>query len=122
MRVAGLAYGGVDLTLQWGRKEQAVDFFDVKGDVEALLAPLSAVFEPAEHPAMHPGRCARVCLGERVHRPCGRAASPAGARPGELPQAPVLFELELDAVLQRPVPGFAPYPSTRWWSATWLWW
>jgi phenylalanyl-tRNA synthetase beta chain len=34
MRVAGLAYGGVDL-LQWGRKEQAVDFFDVKGDVEA---------------------------------------------------------------------------------------
>ncbi|MGL6204634.1 MAG: phenylalanine--tRNA ligase subunit beta, partial [Giesbergeria sp.] len=65
MRVAGLAYGATD-QLQWGRKEQAVDFFDVKGDVEALLAPLNARFEPAEHPAMHPGRCARVCLGERV--------------------------------------------------------
>src|SRR5256885_15098309 len=32
------------------------------GDVEALLAPRKPVFEPAEHPAMHPGRCARVLL------------------------------------------------------------
>jgi phenylalanyl-tRNA synthetase beta chain len=64
MRVAGLAYGGVDL-LQWGRKEQAVDFFDVKGDVEALLAPLQCTLRAAEHPAMHPGRCAQVCWTSR---------------------------------------------------------
>ena len=109
MRVAGLAYGGVDW-LQWGRKEQAVDFFDVKGDVEALLAPLSARFEPAEHPAMHPGRCARVCLGERVIGHVGEL-HPRWRQAWELPQAPVLFELELDAVLQRPVPRFAPVPK-----------
>ena len=42
MRVAGLACGPAD-RLQWGRKEQAVDFYDVKGDVEALLAAAAAV-------------------------------------------------------------------------------
>ena len=57
MRVAGLLAGNAD-ALQWGRKEQGVDFFDIKGDVETLLAPARPVFEPAEHPAMHPGRCA----------------------------------------------------------------
>ncbi len=109
MRVAGLAYGAADL-LQWGRKDQAVDFFDVKGDVEALLAPLNARFEPAEHPAMHPGRCARVCLGERVVGYVGEL-HPRWRQAWELPQAPVLFELELDAALQRPVPRFVPVPK-----------
>ncbi len=33
-----------------------------KADLEALLAPLHARFEPASHPALHPGRCARVLL------------------------------------------------------------
>jgi phenylalanyl-tRNA synthetase beta subunit len=83
MRVAGLAYGGVD-SLQWGSTERNVDFFDIKGDVQALLAPLQATFKPAEHPAMHPGRCASVWLGEQLHRPCGRTASEMapGVRPG----------------------------------------
>jgi phenylalanyl-tRNA synthetase beta chain len=58
MRVAGLAWGAAE-QLQWSRGEAKVDFYDVKGDVEALLAPRKPVFEPAEHPAMHPGRCAR---------------------------------------------------------------
>src|SRR5690606_10630704 len=53
LRVAGLAYGQAD-ALQWGVKERGVDFFDVKGDVEALFAPAAPVFERAEHPALHP--------------------------------------------------------------------
>ena len=61
MRVAGLAYGSRS-PLHWGQSDKAVDFFDVKGDVEALLAPLQAVFAPATHPAMHPGRCASVSV------------------------------------------------------------
>ena len=32
------------------------------GDIEAMLAPRIAVFVAAEHPAMHPGRCARIEL------------------------------------------------------------
>lgn len=106
MRVAGLAYGAADM-LQWARKEQDIDFFDAKGDVEALLAPFKAEFEPATHPAMHPGRCARVLL---KGRPIGFVGElhPRWRQSWELPQAPVLFELELDAVIQRPMPSFRP--------------
>jgi len=48
----------------WSSTKRSVDFFDVKGDVEALLAvngqPNAFAFEPAEHEALHPGQCARI--------------------------------------------------------------
>ena len=106
MRVAGLASGGADV-LQWGRKEQGVDFFDVKGDVEALLAPLQASFRPGSHPAMHPGRCAQVVLEGRAIGFVGEL-HPQWRQQFDLAQAPVLFELDLDAVLQRRVAEFKP--------------
>jgi phenylalanyl-tRNA synthetase beta chain len=81
MRVAGLAGGSAD-ALQWGRKEQGVDFFDAKGDVEALLAPLKAEFAPGSHPAMHPVaavlRTDGCSHGVRVGFGCGTGAP--GAR------------------------------------------
>ena len=102
MRVAGLAAGSAD-ALQWGRKEQGADFFDIKGDVEALLAPHQPVFELAEHASMHPGRCAKVTLNGV---PIGFVGElhPKWRQAYELASAPVLFELDLDAVLQRVVP------------------
>jgi phenylalanyl-tRNA synthetase beta chain len=105
MRVAGLAYGAAD-DLQWGRKEQGVDFFDVKGDIEALLAPRKARFVADRHAAMHPGRCARI---ELDGQPVGHIGElhPRWRLAYELPQAPVLFELDLEAVLDVPVPVFA---------------
>ena len=104
MRIAGMAYGPAQ-PLQWGVKEQAVDFYDIKADVQALLAPAVPSFEPADHPSMHPGRCARVLLGERVIGHVGEL-HPRWRQAWDLPQAPVMFELELDAVLQRTVPSF----------------
>jgi phenylalanyl-tRNA synthetase beta chain len=104
MRVAGLVCGSAD-ALQWGRKEQGVDFFDVKGDVESLLAPLKASFSPAEHPAMHPGRCARILLDGVAVGFMGEL-HPKWCQSYDLAQTPVMFELELDAVLQRKVPMF----------------
>ncbi|BCX52495.1 MULTISPECIES: phenylalanine--tRNA ligase subunit beta [Comamonas] len=106
MRVAGLAYGAAD-QLQWGRAEVKVDFYDVKGDLEALLAPAKPVFEPAEHPAMHPGRCARVLLDGKAIGFVGEL-HPQWRQEWDLAQAPVMFELELDAVLARQVPVFKP--------------
>ncbi len=104
MRVAGMAYGPAQ-PLQWGAKEQAVDFYDVKADVQALLAPAELSFEAADHPSMHPGRCACVRLGERIIGHVGEL-HPRWRQAWDLPQAPVMFELELDAVLQRTVPSF----------------
>jgi phenylalanyl-tRNA synthetase beta chain len=104
MRVAGMAYGPAQ-PLQWGAKEQSVDFYDVKADVQALLAPAELSFEAADHPSMHPGRCARVRLGERIIGHVGEL-HPRWRQAWDLPQAPVMFELELDAVLQRAVPSF----------------
>ncbi len=104
MRVAGLAYGPAN-ALQWGQKSQTIDFYDVKGDVQALLSPHKPVFEAVEHPAMHPGRCARVVLNGRAIGYVGEL-HPKWRQGYELAQAPVMFELELDAVLQRDVPVF----------------
>ena len=106
MRVAGMAYGAVNV-LQWGQPEVSSDFYAVKGDVEALLAPHQPVFEPAEHPAMHPGRCARVLVNGT---PMGFVGElhPRWRQSYDLPQAPVMFELDWEAVVSRPVPSFTP--------------
>jgi len=104
LRLAGLAYGPRS-SLQWSQPEKAVDFFDVKGDVEAFLAPLQAVFEKAEHPAMHPGRCASVHL---AGTPVGFVGElhPKWRQSCELALAPVIFELDFDAVMMRQIPVF----------------
>jgi phenylalanyl-tRNA synthetase beta chain len=117
MRVAGLVYGNLD-ELQWGRAEHAADYFDVKGEVEALLAPLQATFEPAQHPSMHPGRCARVLVNGHEIGFIGEmhpkwVQSYELAKSGKGGKAPILFELELDALLQRPVPLAQPVLKTQ---------
>jgi phenylalanyl-tRNA synthetase beta chain len=108
MRLGALAYGPV-AEAQWGQKERPVDFFDLKGDIESLLAPRKPQFVPDGHPALHPGRCARI---ELDGRPIGHVGElhPQWRQAYELPQAPLLFELELDAVLARELPLALPVP------------
>jgi len=110
-RVAALAYGSAE-PLQWGRKERAVDFFDIKGDLVSLLAPRKPVFIPDEHPALHPGRCARIEIDGRSIGHIGEL-HPKWRQAYELPQAPVLFELDLEAVLDRPLPVIRPLPRQQ---------
>jgi phenylalanyl-tRNA synthetase beta chain len=102
LRVAGAAYGPV-FGEQWDMAERPADFFDVKGDLEALCAPLAPRFEPAAHPALHPGRSARVILGGK---PAGWLGElhPKWLQRYELPQPAVLFELDAEALLQVPLP------------------
>ena len=110
-RVAGLAYGAAE-DLQWGRREQGVDFFDVKGDIEALLAPRRARFVADSHPAMHPGRCARIEVDDRRVGHVGEL-HPRWRMAYELPHAPVLFEMDLEAVLEVVLPIFEPVPRQQ---------
>jgi phenylalanyl-tRNA synthetase beta chain len=100
--IGGLAYGPA-LDEQWGAPSRTVDFFDVKGDVEALFAPVVPRFVKAEHPALHPGRSARI---EIDGRPVGWIGDlhPRWMQKYDLPQAPVMFEIEADALMQRALP------------------
>ena len=104
MHVAGLCFGPRN-ELDWARPDKLADFFDVKGDVEALLAPVRAVFTPSLHPALHPGRSASVSV---AGKPIGFVGElhPKWRQNYDLAQAPILFELALSAVLARPVPVF----------------
>ncbi len=104
---------------QWAQPARAVDFFDLKGDVEALLAltgrPEAFRFEPAEHPALHPGQTARLL---RDGRPVGwlGALHPAVQEALDLEQPVFLFELERAALEQGRVPHFTPlskFPAVR---------
>ncbi len=110
-RVAGLAYGSSQ-ELQWGAKERAVDFYDVKGDVEALLAPRKLRFVPLEHPALHPGRSAQIEFEGQAIGFVGEL-HPRWRQAYELPVAPIVFELDAEALVQRDVPAFQPIPRQQ---------
>jgi phenylalanyl-tRNA synthetase beta chain len=108
MRLAGLSMGGVDVP-EWGCKERPVDFYDATGDLEALFAPAKLSYQSATHPAMHPGRCASVwCAGKAV----GFVGElhPKWRQSYDIAQSPVMFEVDLDAVLARQVPKFVSVP------------
>ena len=102
VRVAAMAWGPVE-PVGWSGKSRNVDFYDVKADVQAMLAPVQAKFQAAEHPALHPGRSARVEINGQVVGFIGEL-HPRWRQGWELASAPVVFELDLDAVLRRPVP------------------
>jgi phenylalanyl-tRNA synthetase beta chain len=106
MRVAGLAWGDPEQA-RWEGKPRRADFFDAKGDVEALLAPRVAAFEPLDHPALHPGRAARVLLDGHPVGVVGEL-HPRWRQQWDFAHAPVLFELDLDAVTAQPVPAAQP--------------
>ncbi|MET0383347.1 MAG: phenylalanine--tRNA ligase subunit beta [Burkholderiaceae bacterium] len=111
MRIAGLAWGPVD-AMQWGVVERDVDFFDVKGDIEQLFAPLAVAFVPDSHPALHPGRCAAVIVAGRAAGHLGEL-HPRWRQGYELPSAPVLFELDLAAAQARDVPKAQALPRQQ---------
>lgn len=113
-RIGGLAYGPV-AEEQWGVATRTVDFFDVKADVEALFAPRIARFVKAEHPALHPGRSARI---ELDGKPVGWIGElhPRWMQQYDLPHAPILFELDADALMERALAQPAEvskYPPVR---------
>ncbi|HLR13860.1 MAG TPA: phenylalanine--tRNA ligase subunit beta [Burkholderiaceae bacterium] len=110
-RVAGAAWGPA-WPEQWGAPSRHVDFYDVKNDIQTLFGSRASQlrYEAAAHPALHPGRSARVLLGEQ---PVGWLGEihPQWLQETGLRQAPVVFELELEALLTVPFPQ--PRPASR---------
>jgi len=84
-----------------GQDRTLMDFYDLKGVIEALLAGLglAGVFEPGEHTAFHPGRCAQVSVGEDVVGVMGEL-HPLVRDAFDLPAQPICaLEFDLDGLL-----------------------
>ncbi|HVY65827.1 MAG TPA: phenylalanine--tRNA ligase subunit beta [Gammaproteobacteria bacterium] len=116
--VAGLAVGG-RTPEHWDGAAPEVDFFDVKGDIEAMLRATGRGpefrFEAATHPALCPGRTARIALGERTVGWIGTLHPDLQPRLDKKRNG-VLFALRLDAAFGARVPAFRHYsrfPSIR---------
>ncbi|AVR97278.1 phenylalanine--tRNA ligase subunit beta [Pseudoduganella armeniaca] len=112
-RVAAIAYGP-QADEQWGQPTRDVDFFDVKADLEALFAPAQLRFAKLDHPALHPGRAASVTLDGKVIGFVGEL-HPRWLQKYDLPKAPVLFEVDAEALQQRSVPQYqeiSKFPGT----------
>ncbi|HTH95662.1 MAG TPA: phenylalanine--tRNA ligase subunit beta [Rhodocyclaceae bacterium] len=105
LRIAALVAGPVEPE-QWGIKTRNVDFFDAKGDVEALFPGRDLRFEKAVHPALHPGRSAAILLDGQKIGVIGEL-HPEWTQKYELNSAPVVFELELSALLDVAMPAYA---------------
>ncbi len=109
LRVAGLAYGPAD-DEQWATVTRWVDFYDVKGDVERLFAPRRISFERTEHPALHPGRAARIVINDRPVGVIGEL-HPRLQQEYELPKPAVVFEVDLESLLARDLPTVRDVPK-----------
>jgi phenylalanyl-tRNA synthetase beta chain len=102
MRVAAAACGPA-VEEQWGTKPRAVDFFDLKADVEALFAPRAVRFEAAPHPAFHPGRSARIRLEGQEVGWLGEL-HPQWQHKYEVSQSVICFEVDAVALQAAPLP------------------
>ncbi|HEY9181804.1 MAG TPA: phenylalanine--tRNA ligase subunit beta, partial [Gammaproteobacteria bacterium] len=117
--VAGLALGG-RAPEHWDRAAAgSVDYFDVKGDIEALLRLTGAVrkfrFEVGSHPALSPGRTARIVRDQRTVGWLG-GLHPDVQKRLDKRQSAVVFALQLDALSPAVLPAFRRYskfPSIR---------
>jgi phenylalanyl-tRNA synthetase beta chain len=116
--IAGLVFG-TRMPELWDTKAQAADFYDLKADVEALLKPTSRLgdfrFESAVHPALAPGRTARIL---RSSQPVGwmGVMHPELQRKLDLRSPALLFSLELAEAAAAVVPtyrGFSKFPAVR---------
>ncbi|MCB1960259.1 MAG: phenylalanine--tRNA ligase subunit beta [Rhodocyclaceae bacterium] len=103
----GMLAAGSPCAEQWGAAARNVDFFDLKGDLEAVFAPLPLRFEAAAHPALHPGRSARILAGDDLIGFIGEI-HPKWVQKYELGAAPVVCEVDASALQAVRLPIYSP--------------
>ena len=114
--IAGAICGDLEPE-QWSATARRVDFFDLKGDVEALLelSGKSCTYEAVTRPALHPGQSARVSIDGEFAGWIG-TLHPEVMKPLGLDQTVYVFELSLDMVKSTVLPAFSPlsrFPEVR---------
>jgi len=117
-RIAGVISGNRLQEGLYAQQAGAVDFFDIKGDLEAILAPtvLSAInYAPSRNPVLHPGQGADLLLGATVIGFVG-ALHPTVLQELDINQPVFVFEIELLAIQDAKLPQFSEmsrFPSIR---------
>ncbi|WP_444937415.1 phenylalanine--tRNA ligase subunit beta [Microbulbifer sp. JMSA002] len=116
--IAGLAYGN-RFAENWTGSKDSVDFYDVKADVEALLARTGVAdefrFVAGQHSALHPGQTAKIMRGDHEVGVIG-ALHPQLQKKLDLAKPAFVFELSLEAIGQGKAPAFRPlskFPEVR---------
>lgn len=116
--LAGVLTGDV-VAEQWTAKPRPVDFFDLKGEVEALFTLMGDVnaltFTKAEHPALHPGQASGIHYQNKAIGLMG-ALHPALLSQLDLQGPLYIFELELAALTKTksaPFKSFSKFPAIR---------
>jgi phenylalanyl-tRNA synthetase beta chain len=119
--VAAGALAGRRWPPSWLADDSPLDFYAAKGAVAAVLegVGVTAVYEPAEDPSFHPGRCARIMVGDSPLGVVGEMHPTIQAR-FDLRFEPVsLFELHLDELLRvipraaQPFKPLARFPAAN---------
>ncbi len=103
----------------WDIDSNTVDFFDLKGDLEAVLEltanEVAFGFKPAKHPALHPGQTAAIVVDGKEIGVIG-TVHPELERKFGLNGRTVVFELEWDAINTRVLPeavAVSKFPANR---------
>jgi phenylalanyl-tRNA synthetase beta chain len=116
--ISGLLTGNAE-NRSWANEQREVDFFDVKGDVEALISltgrKKAFSFKSFEHPVLHPGQSAIVVDNNEQIGLMGRL-HPAIEASLSLEQAVYLFEIRIDNLMQSQIPAyddFSRFPSVQ---------
>lgn len=116
--VAGLIYGA-RAPESWANIADNVDFFDLKGDVESLIAltndDSSFHFAPSVHPALHPGQTAGIYRKGKLQGYVG-ALHPSIQQQLGLSKPVYLFEVSQAALLEGHIPVFkvlSRFPEVR---------
>ena len=103
---------------QWAQANRAVDFYDLKGDVESLLAEIVGTtfyFAPVAYSALHPGQSAEIMTADTVVGWMGMLHPQLEEKLG-LAQPVYLFELDTAALKQRALPKYqaiSKFPAIR---------
>ena len=108
MQISGLCYGAFQPE-QWGTVARDVDFYDVKAIVDALTNS-QAEYRQEAHSALHPGQSARVYLHNKSIGWLGKL-HPKWQQQYSLPKNAVLFELQVERLLQSKVPKYQEVPK-----------
>ena len=113
---AGLIYGARHPE-SWHDKDQPVDYFDAKGDLESLLqmGGQSFSFEAAEHLALHPGQSAAIKLDGATVGYLG-AMHPGLVKDLDLHGPVFMFEVDLASISIGLLPAYqtlSKFPEMR---------